>query len=108
MTREGTGPPYVGELRDVAVEGSSKSVFAVGHVTQISMAEVWATAVGIRGRWPSDADEFIVFMADVAAVGHLASESTDGERSHRFLLNKRDCMTIPYLACRLLVFCKPD
>ena len=62
------------------------------------MLEVWAVAVGGRGRWPFDASELIVLMADVAAVGHSMGESTDGARSHRFLLNKRECATVPYLA----------
>jgi hypothetical protein len=30
----------------------------------------------------------MVFMVDVTAAGHSTSESTDGARSHRFLLNK--------------------
>ena len=62
---------------------------------------------GERGRWPFDADELMVFMMDVAAMGHSTSESTDGARSHRFLLNNRECATIPYLARQLSVFCKP-
>ena len=80
----------------------------VNHEVQISRAEVQAMAKGGRGRWPFDADELIVFMADVATVGHSTSESTDGARSHRFLLNKRECVTIPYLVCELSVFYKPD
>ena len=71
-------------------------------------AEVWDVAKGGCGRWPSDAGELIVFVVDVAAVGHSTSESTDGVRSHRFLLNKRECMTLPYLARQLLVFCKSN
>ena len=61
-----------------------------------------------HGRWPFDAGKSIVFMADVAAAGHSTSEFTDDARSHRFLLNNRECATIPYLACQLSVFCKPD
>jgi hypothetical protein len=45
---------------------------------------------------------------DVATIGHSVSVTTDGTRSHRFLLNKRDCVTAPYLAWQLSVFCKPD
>ena len=60
------------------------------------------------GRWPFDADELMVFVVDVVVVGHSTSESTTGARSHRFLLNKRECMTIPYLACQLSVFHKLD
>ena len=75
---------------------------------QISSAEVRDATEGRHGRWPFEADELIVFMVDVAAVGHSASESTDGARSHRFLLNNGECATIPYLARQLSVFCKPD
>jgi hypothetical protein len=55
-------------------------------------------ANGRCGNWPSDADELVVFVADVAAMGHSASKSTDGTSSHRFLLNKRECATVPYLS----------
>jgi hypothetical protein len=98
----------VGELSDVATEDSSESVFAVNHRFQISGVEVWDATEGGHGRWPSDAGELIVFTADVATVGHSASESTDGARSHRFLLNNLECATIPYLTRQLLVFCKLD
>jgi hypothetical protein len=37
--------------------------------------------------WPFDVDELIVFVADVATVGHFTSESTNGAMSHHFLLN---------------------
>jgi hypothetical protein len=109
MTSEEKGYwlPYVGELWDVATGGSSESV-SVGHGTQISMAEVWAMAVDGHRCWPSDAGELVVFMVDVATVGHSASESSDGAWSHRFLLSNQECMTVPYLACQLSVFCKPD
>ena len=63
---------------------------------------------GRRGRWPFDASELIVFMVDVATVGHSSSEFTDDARSHRFLLNNQECVTVPYLARQLSVFCKPD
>ena len=53
---------------------------------------------GGSGRWPFNAIELVVFMADVAAMGHSTRESTDGVRSHRFLLNNQGCATIPYLA----------
>ena len=72
------------------------------------MAEVWVVTTGSCGCWPFDADELVVFMVDVAAMGRSMSESTIGVRSHRFLLNKQECATIPYLARQLLVFCKPD
>ena len=72
------------------------------------MAEVWAVAIGGRGRCPFDVCVLIVFMADVATVGHSACESTNDARSHRFLLNKRECATIPYLARQLSVFHKQD
>jgi hypothetical protein len=65
-------------------------------------------AVGRRGRWPFDVGELIVFVADVATVGHSASGSTNGARSHRFLLNNGECATVPYLACQLSVFYKLD
>ena len=65
-------------------------------------------AIGGRGRWPFDIGELIVFMMDVATVGHSTSESTNGARSHRFLLNNRECATVSYLARQLSVFCKPD
>ena len=65
-------------------------------------------AEGGRGPWPFDAGELIVFVADVATVGHYMSESTGSVRSHRFLLYNRECVMGPYLACQLLVFCKPD
>ena len=54
------------------------------HGVQVSRVEVWAMAEGGRGQWPFDADELVVFMADMAIEGH----STSGVRSHRFLLNK--------------------
>ena len=51
--------------------------------------EVWAAAEGGHGHWPFDAGELMVFVMDVAAVGHSVSKSTNGVRSHRFLLNKQ-------------------
>ena len=51
------------------------------------MAEVWVMAIGGRGRWPFDIGELIVFMMDVATMGHSASEASDRAWSHRFLLN---------------------
>ena len=63
---------------------------------------------GGRGRWPISADEPIVFTVDVTATGHSTSESTGGARSHDFLLNNRECATVPYMARQLSVFCKPD
>ena len=80
----------------------------MGHGTQTSVVEVWAMTVGGRGRWPFDAGELIVFTMNVATMGHSASESTNDVRSHRFLLNNRECATVPYLARQLSVFCKPD
>ena len=74
----------------------------------ISMVEVWVIAMGGCGRWPFDADELIVFAADVAVVGLSTNEFTSNVRSHRFLLNKQECATVPYLACQLSVFYKPD
>jgi hypothetical protein len=65
-------------------------------------------AYGGHGRWPVGADEPIVFMVDVTATGHSTSESTGSARSHRFLHNNREGVTIPYLAHQLSVFCKPD
>ena len=78
------------------------------HRAQISMAEVWIVAVGGRGRWPFDAGELIVFMEDVAAVDHSVGESTDGARIHCFLLNNRECTTVPNLARHLSMFCELD
>ena len=104
----GYWPLYIGELRDAAAGGSFESVSTTGHVTEISVADVWAVALGARGRWPLDAGELEVFKADVTTVGHSASESTNGLRSHRFLLNNRECATIPYLTRQLSVFYKPD
>ena len=63
---------------------------------------------GERGCWPISTDEPIVFMVDVTIVGHSTSEFTCGARSHRFLLNNRECATVPYLARQLFVFYKPD
>ena len=63
---------------------------------------------GGRGRWPFGADELVVFVVDMAAVGHSMSKSIDGVSSHRFLLNKRECVTVPYLARQLSVFYKLD
>ena len=83
-------------------------MFAVGYMSWISMVEVWVKAAGGCGCWPFDADELIVFVVDVAAVGHSTSEFTGSARSHHFLLNKRECATIPYLARQLSVFCKLD
>jgi len=56
----GCWPPYVGEIRDAAAEGSFESVSTAGHGTQISVAEVWAVAVGGCGRWPLDVGELIL------------------------------------------------
>jgi hypothetical protein len=64
--------------------------------------------MGGHGCWPFDASELIVLVADVAVEGHSTSESTGSVRGHCFLLNKRECMTVPYLAHQLLVFCKLD
>jgi hypothetical protein len=72
------------------------------------MAEVWATAIGRRRRWPSDAGKLVVFTMDVATMGHSASESSDGAWSRRFLLSNQECMTVPYLAPQLSVFYKLD
>jgi hypothetical protein len=60
-------------------------------------------AEGEHRRWPVGADEPIVFMVDVTATGHSTSESTGSARSHRFILNNRECMTVPYQACQLSV-----
>ena len=46
------------------------------------------------------------FMVHVATVGHSTSESTNGARSHHFLLNNRECTIVLYMARQLLVFCK--
>ena len=81
---------------------------AAGHRTQISKVEVWTVADGGRGRWPISTDEPIVFTVDVTTAGHSTSESIGGVRSHRFLLNNRECATVPYLARQLLVFHKLD
>jgi hypothetical protein len=72
------------------------------------MAEVWVIAMGGRGCLPFGADELIVFAADVATMGRSTSESTGSARSHRFVLNKQECSTVPYLASQLLVFHKLD
>ena len=104
----GYWPSYVGELWDADPEGISESVSTVDSGIQISRVEVRATAEGGRGRWPFSTDELIVFVADVAAVGHSTSNSIGGARSHRFLLNNRECATVPYLARQLSVFRKLD
>ena len=87
-------------------------VFGVGDLIMIfnvGRCSIHGTAVeGRRESWPLDAGELIVFVMDVAVVGHSASESTGGVRSHRFLLYNRECVMGPYLACQLLVFCKLD
>ena len=101
-------PLWVGGLQDAATGGSSENVSTVGYASQISMAEVWVVATGGRECWPFDANELIVFEVDVVTVGHSTIESTDSARSHCFLLNKRECTTVPYLACQLSVFCKLD
>jgi hypothetical protein len=75
---------------------------------QISRVEVRAVAQGGCGHWLFGADELVVFMADVASLGHSMSKSTSGASSHRFLLNNRECTTVHYLARQLSVFCKPD
>ena len=80
--------PHVGALLDAAPEGSSDSVSTMDRGIQISRVEVWATAEGGHRRWPFNADELEVFMADVATMGHSMSESTVGAMSHHFLLNK--------------------
>ena len=78
------------------------------HISQISRAEVRATAEGGCRVWSFNANELVVFIVNVAAMGHSISEFTDGARSHCFLLNKRECANVPYLARQLLVFCKPN
>jgi len=50
---------------------------------------------GRRGRWPFDASELIVFMVDVATVGHFASESTNDVRSKCFMLNNESERLFP-------------
>ena len=77
-------------------------------VSRISMTEVWVAATGGRGCCPFDVGELVAFAVDVAAKGHSPSEFTGSARSHLFLLNKRECVTVPYLARQLSVFCKPD
>ena len=72
------------------------------------MVEVWVIAVGGREYWPFDAGELVVFAVDVATEGHSTSESTGSARSHRFLLNKRECATVPSLTRQLSVFYKLD
>ena len=81
---------------------------AVNHGIQISKVEAWTMAKGRCGRCPFDADELIVFMADVATMNHSTSKFISDARSHHFLLNNQECATIPYLGCQLSVFCKPD
>ena len=63
------------------------------HRALISRVDVRAMAKGGRGRWPFGVDGLIVFVVDVAVVGHSTSESTSGARSHRFLQQSRvrDC-----------------
>ena len=78
------------------------------HGTQISKVEVWTMADGGRGCWPIRADEPIVFMVDVTTMGHSTGEFTGSARSHRFLLNSRECATVPYLARQLSVLQKLD
>jgi hypothetical protein len=65
-------------------------------------------ADGGRGRWPVGADEPVVFTMVVTAMGHSTCESTDSARSHCFLFNNRECVTVPYLARQLSMFCKSD
>ena len=65
-------------------------------------------AEGGHGYWPFDTNDLIVFMVGVATAGHSTSEFISDARGHRFLLNNRECTTVPYLARQLLVFCKPD
>ena len=76
----------------------------MGYMSWISMAEVWVVAAGGRGCWPFDADELIVFAMDVTAVGHSTSEFIGSARSHRFLLNKQECTTVPNLVGQLSMF----
>ena len=40
-------------------------------------------------------------------MGRSTGESINGARSHRFLRNNQECVTVPYLAHQLLVFCRP-
>jgi hypothetical protein len=87
--------PYVGELWNAAVGGSSETMSVAGHRTKISMAEVWAATIGGRGHWPFDVGELAVFTMDVVTVGHSTSESTDDARSHRFLLNNKSARLSP-------------
>jgi hypothetical protein len=60
---------------------------AIDHVVQIPRTEFWGAANGGSGRYPFDIGELIVFTMDVATVGHSTSESSNGARSHHFLLN---------------------
>ena len=84
----GYWPLWVSELSDAATGGSFESVSAAGYVSRISMAKVWVVAMGGRGCWPFGASEIVVFVVDVATVGHSTSEFAGSARSHRFLLNK--------------------
>ena len=77
---------------------SSESESVIDRGIQFSRAKVKTVAESGRGRWPFDAYELVVFVADVAFLGHSTRESAGVARSHRFLLNKRECTTVPYLA----------
>ena len=72
----------------------------VGHEVQVPEAQSLAGEKTVDGSWPIDAGELEASEADAAAGGCT--------KSHYFILNNRECATVPYLARQLSVFCKPD
>jgi hypothetical protein len=60
----------------------------------------------VNGWWPVDVDKLEASEAGAATGGRTKSKSDVGAGSHRFLLNNRECVTVPYLARQLSVFCR--
>ena len=86
----------------------SRQTQAVGHEVQVPEAQGLAGYKTIYGSWLVDVGELEVFEADAAVGSRAKSKSDVNAGSHRFLLNDRECATVPYLACQPSVFYKLD
>ena len=84
----------------------SQPTQAIGHEVQVLEAQGLAEEKIVYGSWPIDVGELEASEADAAAWGHAKSKSDVSAGSHCFLLNNRECATVPYLARQLSVFCK--
>ena len=77
-----------------------------GYEVQVPEVKSLAGEKTRSGRWPIGVSELEASEADAAAWGHAKSKSDVSAGSHCFLLNNRECATVPYLARQLSVFCK--